>query len=109
MEGVRDSEAKEAVGRPMAKKKSRKSRRSRKTARSAQQQIQATQPAPVQVVEAAAKPVSKKAEGRKAAATDFVREYAYVYFDLRKMFTVAAIMFVLLIVVNMIMTHFVAL
>ncbi len=41
--------------------------------------------------------------------SDFVQEYAYVYFDLRKMFTVAAVMFVLLILTNVILTRFVVL
>ncbi len=97
----------------MAKKKSRKSRRTRKaqTGRAPQPQT-VTQVAPTPSTEAATQTLQKrtlKGGNRGLNASDFVREYAYVYFDLRKMFTVAAVMFALLIIVNLILTRLVVL
>ncbi len=95
----------------MAKKKSRKSRRSRKSqsARVTQPQPQVAQPTPTTPSETPVQTSQKKSGGRRVSASDFVKEYAYVYFDLRKMFTVAALMFALLIIINLILTRLVVL
>ncbi len=89
----------------MAKKRTRKSRKARRTTpRSAQPQV-SKQPAAAEATQQETVPTSSTA--RRAA--DFAREYAYVYFDLRKMFTVAAVMFVLLILTNIVLTRLVVL
>ncbi len=90
----------------MAKKKSRKGRRSRQRREVAQKPLPARQPeqAPPTVEGAARTPRSLQ-----RSAADFVGQYAYVYFDLRKMFTVAAIMFILLIVANFVLTRMITL
>ena len=90
----------------MAKKRTRKSRRSRAKARQAQPQQAATQPQAPTAPAAAARPAPTTA---RQSLTDFVQEYAYVYFDLRKMFTLAAIVFLLLIVTNLVLRYFVVL
>ncbi|GEM_PF-6266531 len=96
----------------MAKKKSRKSRRQR-TRRSERRQPVAPQestPARAEPAVQAAPPPKPKKKAKPEKETrliDFVHEYAYVYYDLRKMFTLAFIMLVLLVVVNFVLTHYV--
>jgi len=106
-------------------KKSRKSRRgrSRKAQPRKPQTRRQAQPAAPQAPEATARAASlQKTETDTRVATaarprrtvtqrtvDFVSEYAYVYYDLRKMFTLAAVMFILLMAVNMIITRFLVL
>ncbi len=90
----------------MAKKRTRKSRRSRAKARQPQPQRAATQPQAPTAPAATARPAPTSV---RQSATDFVREYAYVYFDLRKMFALAAVVFILLIVTNVILRYFVVL
>ncbi len=89
------------------KKKSRKSaRRSRQQTATRARQPQVQEQAASQPVAAAA---ATKAKAPKKASTvsltDFAKEYSYVYYDLRKMFLLAAAMFVLLIVVNMVLSY----
>lgn len=100
----------------MAKKKSRKSGRQRQRRSTTRQPRLARQPEPSPAVEAAAAQAAPTVQraGRAArslqrSAADFVSQYAYVYFDLRKMFTVAAIMFILLIVANLVLTRMITL
>lgn len=64
--------------------------------------------APVAEVATRASTVAASRRGVRGAI-DFMAEYAYVYHDLRKMFTIAILMFVLLVVVNLIVTRFIVL
>ena len=87
----------------MAKKKTRKSRKARRRREQVAQPTPAVrreEPAPRQEPP---KPVA--ARTARSTITDFVHEYAYVYFDLRKMFTLALAMFILLVVTNLILTQ----
>ena len=97
----------------MAKKKTRKSRRARRRSASTAQARPAKEAKPASAKEAsppaAASPSPAKARGIRRATTDFINEYSYVYFDLRKMFTIAFIMFVFLVVTNLVLTRLVTL
>ena len=96
----------------MAKKRTRKSRRARRrpspvTRPTTEKHVetrpsQTATPEPTQI---ATQPSPASARGVRRTATDFVSEYSYVYFDLRKMFTIALIMFVLLILTNLVLTR----
>ena len=100
----------------MSRKKSRKSRRQRRQTRPtrrteprASQPSTAAPPAPTAVkeqVKEAKAPAQKKETATGSQLVDFVHEYAYVYYDLRKMFTLAFVMLLLLILVNFILTHY---
>jgi len=88
----------------MAKKRTRKSRKVRRTTLPAQPQMAEQS---VDTMSEAKRSLATRVETRRMS--NFVQEYAYVYFDLRKMFTIATIMFVLLILTNVILTRFVVL
>ena len=88
----------------MAKKRTRKSRKARRSPQPIQPQVSEQS---VDTMPEAKRTLASRVETRRMS--DFVQEYAYVYFDLRKMFTVAAVMFVLLILTNVILTRFVVL
>ncbi len=91
---------------PMAKK-TRKSRRSRKRTTQPVQQPQAASSQQQEAAAPATTTAAAKTQRRTArASADFVREYAYVYFDLSKMFTLAVVMFIFLIVTNILVTRF---
>jgi len=87
------------------KKKSRKSRKTRRqvTPSARQPKPQVQEPESAQPIAAAPqnKPAAKQAE----ATLDFVKEYAYVYHDLRETFLLAGAIFVLIVVVNLILTQ----
>ncbi len=94
----------------MAKKKGRKSRRQRsRQAPVEKRSPRSESPSPAKeepVIQASPRPKRKALSGSQKFV-DFVHEYAYVYYDLRKMFTLAFVMLVLLILVNVVLTHFV--
>ena len=88
----------------MAKKRTRKSRRRR-----SQTMPPATSTIPSPAASSPSQPaaVSHPRAGVARNTADFVQTYAYVYFDLRKMFFMAAVIFVLLILTNIILRYFV--
>ncbi len=86
----------------MAKKRSRKSRKHRARTISPTPAVHET----VSAAEVTSTAVTSRSP---SGPTNFVQTYAYVYFDLRKMFLMAGIIFVLLILTNVVLRYFVVL